>query len=177
MAMKQLILGGARSGKSLFAENLALNLHTQNLQSSTDAELIYIATCPRIDDEMDARIQAHIARRSDIWQTAETPINIADMVENKGAGTTLLIDCLTLWINNLMFENLNVVAHFDMLCQAVEASPAHIVIVSNELGMGLVPEDKLCREFRDYQGQLNQLMAQKVDKVAFMVAGLPLWVK
>ncbi|MBL1242217.1 MAG: bifunctional adenosylcobinamide kinase/adenosylcobinamide-phosphate guanylyltransferase [OCS116 cluster bacterium] len=177
MSMKQLILGGARSGKSLFAENLALDLHAENLKNSASANLIYIATSPPIDDEMDERINAHKTRRADVWQTIEQPINVAETLATMSAKSTILIDCLTLWINNLIFKNLNVEQHFDALCQAVVESPANIIMVSNELGMGLVPEDKLSREFRDYQGQLNQLMAQKVDKVAFVVAGLPLWVK
>ncbi|MBL1421978.1 MAG: bifunctional adenosylcobinamide kinase/adenosylcobinamide-phosphate guanylyltransferase [Alphaproteobacteria bacterium] len=172
--MKQLILGGARSGKSLFAENLAQDLHSKQLKT---AKLIYIATSPRIDDEMDDRIAAHKARRNDVWQVVEEPINIADIVKTSQAETTILIDCLTLWINNLIYRNLNVETHFETLCQAVETASANVIIVSNELGMGLVPEDKLSREFRDYQGKLNQLIAQKVDKVAFMVAGLPLWVR
>lgn len=175
--MKQLILGGARSGKSLFAENLAQDLHSKNLKTANHATLIYIATSPHIDDEMDDRIAAHKARRNDVWQVIEQPLDIADMLQNSGSNSTLLIDCLTLWINNLIYENRNVETHFDALCQAVEATPANVIMVSNELGTGLVPEDKLSREFRDYQGKLNQLIAQKVDKVAFMVAGLPLWVK
>lgn len=175
--MKQLILGGARSGKSLFAENLAQDLHKKNLKTTNQATLIYIATSPRIDGEMDDRIAIHKARRNGVWQVIEEPINIADMVQNSDAETTLLIDCLTLWINNLMYKKLGIELHFDALCQAVKTTPANVIMVSNELGMGLVPEDRLSRDFRDYQGKLNQLIAQKVDKVAFMVAGLPLWVK
>ena len=175
--MKQLILGGARSGKSLFAEKLALDLHTENIKRQPAAELIYIATSPRIDEEMDERIKLHKARRSDIWHILEIPLNIETALQDKRAETTILIDCLTLWINNLIYNQLDVEPHFESLSQMIENTSAHIIMVSNELGMGLVPEDKLSREFRDYQGQLNQLMAQKVDKVAFMVAGLPLWVK
>lgn len=175
--MKQLILGGARSGKSLFAENLALAIHADKLIQNPKAELIYIATSPIIDDEMDRRIAVHKARRGDRWQAIEKPINIADCLQDYDDGATVLIDCLTLWINNLMFENLDVEKRFAALEQAINASKSDIILVSNELGMGLVPEDKLSREFRDFQGRLNQLMAQKVDKVALIVAGLPLWMK
>lgn len=175
--MKQLILGGARSGKSQFAENLALEIHTKNLQINPAAKLYYIATSPHIDAEMNARIEAHKARRTDIWQTIEAPLEIAGSLQNMHQDATILIDCLTLWINNLMFENLDLQAKSDQLLATINNSNAHIILVSNELGMGLVPEAKLSREFRDYQGKLNQLMAQKVDKVAFVVAGLPLWMK
>lgn len=175
--MKQLILGGARSGKSLFAEKAALDLHAENTKTSKNTELIYLATSPNIDDEMDERIALHKARRDDIWQTYETPVDITNMLFGNGAGVTILVDCLTLWINNLVYEKCNVEAEFGKLSRAITQSKADIILVSNELGMGLVPETKLNREFRDYQGQLNQLIAQKVDKVAFVVAGLPLWMK
>lgn len=175
--MKQLILGGARSGKSQFAENLALASHTQNLKKSAAAKLIYIATSPNIDDEMNERIKLHKARRSDIWHNIEQPIDIADELQGLNEQDTVLIDCLTLWINNLTYQNLDIEANFKKLCQAIIESKANIIMVSNELGMGLVPENKISREFRDHQGKLNQMIAQKVDKLALIVAGLPLWVK
>ncbi|MGL1920979.1 MAG: bifunctional adenosylcobinamide kinase/adenosylcobinamide-phosphate guanylyltransferase [Hyphomicrobiales bacterium] len=175
--MKQLILGGARSGKSLFAENIALAIHADKTEKHSNSELIYVATSPKIDGEMNARIEAHKARRGGEWQTIEKPINIADCLQDYQDEATILVDCLTLWLNNLIYENLNVETYFEKLTEAIEASNADIIFVSNELGMGLVPEEKLSREFRDFQGILNQKMAQKVNKVAFIVAGLPLWVK
>lgn len=174
---KYLILGGARSGKSLFAENLALKTHQQIAQNHPTAQLTYLATAEAFDDEMQARILTHQQRRNELWDNVEQPINIADVIQDLSKNDTLLLDCLTLWINNLMFKQHDVEQEFKRLAQVVEQSAANIILVSNEVGMGLVPDTSIGREFRDSQGQLNQLIAQKVDKVALMVAALPLWMK
>ncbi len=180
--MKYLILGGARSGKSLFAENLCLKRHEKLGNDSVHNKLIYLATCPKAvnsepDDEIAARIKLHQARRGQVWQTIEVPLKLAEQIKQIEVNSVVLIDCLTLWISNLMFAKLDISTEFDQLLNAITASEASIFMVSNEVGMGLVPETAIGREFRDLQGKLNQEMAQRVDKVALIVAGLPIWVK
>lgn len=172
--MKQLILGGARSGKSQFAEQQALDMFSKQ---STSAKLIYIATSPVIDAEMDERIIAHQSRRSADWQLVECPLDLPLQLSEYDDNAVILIDCLTLWLNNLIYEKQDVEKKIAELIESLTISDAQIILVSNELGMGLVSEIKTSREFRDHQGRLNQLIAQKVDKVAFVVAGLPLWMK
>lgn len=180
--MRYLILGGARSGKSEFAENLALELHAERAKNSGGAELFYLATCASPsefggDTDMEARIILHQQRRDDMWINIEEPLNITPFLEDLDHNSTILVDCLTLWISNLMYGNLDIEQEFDDLCDLIDDADINIVFVSNELGMGLVPDTKIGRDFRDFQGKLNQLMAQRVDKVALIVAGLPIWVK
>lgn len=171
---KHLILGGARSGKSLFAENLALQIYGQ---AGHKTKLYYLATCQAMDGEMQARVLQHKQRRDDGWINVEHPLEIVKFLQSNASNAVILLDCLTLWINNLIYNKHNIEQEFERLYNALENSSANIIFVSNELGMGLVPETKLGREFRDLQGLLNQNLAQKVDKVALIVAGLPLWLK
>ena len=171
---KHLILGGARSGKSLFAENLALQIYNQAAKNS---QLYYLATCEAADAEMRARVLKHKQRRDDGWINVEQPLDIATFLQSNASNAVILVDCLTLWINNLIYHKYDVEPAFERLYKVLETSETDIIFVSNELGMGLVPETKLGREFRDFQGLLNQQLAQKVDKVALIVAGLPLWLK
>ncbi len=177
--MKYLVLGGANSGKSIFAEKLALDLHSQKLKSFSDAQLFYLATCPNSpsDAEMSARILAHKARRNNIWKNIEESINIAQFLTKLDDSSTVLIDCLTLWLSNLMYKNTNIHQEFENLCGVLSNIQANVILVSNEVGMGLVPETKLGRDFRNLQGKLNQIIAQKTDKVTLVVAGCPLHIK
>lgn len=179
MIMKYLILGGARSGKSIYAENLAIELHTKRAKNSGGAQLYYLATYPNVEDDaqMLSRIQTHKQRRDEVWINVEETLNIGQFLQNLDKNSTILIDCLTLWISNLMFEESDVTQEIDQLCEHINQCPANVILVSNEVGMGLVPETSIGRDFRDFQGIANQMTAQSVDKVALIVAGLPIWAK
>lgn len=159
-----LILGGARSGKSRLAEQLA---------AERQGNLVYIATAEAWDDEMRQRIAEHIARRGERWRTVEAPLDI--VIPNESGA--VLIDCLTLWLSNLMHAGRDVTAETDRLAQALKAARVPVLLVSNEVGLGIVPQNKLARDFRDHQGRLNQTIAAVADHVIFMAAGLPLVMK
>ncbi len=161
------VLGGARSGKSRYAESLLTAL---------PPPWFYIATAAAGDDEMTARIEAHRVRRAASWRTVETPRDIARALAACGDAPAL-VDCLTLWLSNLMLSETDVDAEIDRLEKALQAAAAPVVLVSNEVGFGIVPDHPLGRRFRDWQGVLNQRMAARADRVVLMVAGLPLVLK
>jgi len=164
-----LILGGARSGKSRFAENLARD---------SGLARVYLATATAGDAEMQARIAHHRARRGDGWRTVEEPLALVSaLTREAGADRVVLVDCLTLWLSNLMHAGRDVEAETNVLADWLRAARLPVVLVSNEVGLGLVPETSLGRAFRDAQGRLNQAVAAAVPEVAFIVAGLPLWLK
>jgi adenosylcobinamide kinase/adenosylcobinamide-phosphate guanylyltransferase len=164
-----LVLGGARSGKSAFAERLV---------AETQATRIYLATATAGDDEMRDRIAHHRTQRGDGWRTIEEPLTLVETLarEDRG-GNAILVDCLTLWLSNLMHASKDVEAETRQLTAFLREARATIVLVSNEVGLGLVPETPLGRAFRDAQGRLNQVVAAAVTNVAFIVAGLPIWLK
>jgi adenosyl cobinamide kinase/adenosyl cobinamide phosphate guanylyltransferase len=161
------VLGGARSGKSRYAEQV-LARHA--------APWIYIATAEAFDNEMQARIAEHQARRLAGWRTVEAQLDLADALLRHGS-MPVLVDCLTLWLTNLMLGGHDIAAATSGLEAALERRQAPVVLVSNEVGLGLVPETPLGRAFRDEAGRLNQRVAALADRVLFMVAGLPLTVK
>jgi adenosylcobinamide kinase / adenosylcobinamide-phosphate guanylyltransferase len=169
-AEKTLVLGGARSGKSRHAETLG---------RLSGLKRTYLATAAACDDEMRLRIAQHQHdRANDGWHTVEEGLALADtLVSISRPDTVILVDCLTLWLSNLMFAGRDPAAESDMLQQALCACPGPVVLVSNEVGMGLVPETPLGRHFRDAQGRLNQSMAACCDRVVFVAAGLPLILK
>lgn len=161
-----LVLGGARSGKSRLAESLAHGAQH------------YIATAQAKDDEMGARIVNHRARRGQGWTTHEESYDLATIVRSlDAAGNFILVDCLTIWLSNLMLAERDWRAAAGELCALLESHRADIVLVSNEVGMGIVPMTPLGREFRDAQGQLNQQVATAAENVVFVAAGLPLVLK
>ena len=167
MARVSLILGGARSGKS--ARALAL--------AGTPPH-VFIATAQALDVEMAERIRLHQAERGTSWQVVEAPLKLAKAIHAHAAdGTTLLVDCLTLWLSNLMHHKRDVTVETDALVAALAVVPCRVVLVSNEVGMGLTPMNALGREFRDAQGRLNQRIAAVADHVEFVAAGLPLVLK
>lgn len=166
-----LILGGARSGKSRYAEGLIAAL-----PPVWNPPWIYVATAEPGDEEMRARIAAHRARRGPSWQTVEAPQELAEAVI-LAQPAPVLVDCLTLWLSNLMLIDADIEAETVRLERALEAATAPVVLVSNEVGSGIVPEHPLGRRFRDLQGALNQRIAARAERVVLMVAGLPLAVK
>jgi len=164
-----LVLGGARSGKSRHAEGLV---------TATPPPWIYVATAQAFDDEMTARIAQHRSRRPTGWRTIEAPLDLAGAIaEHANSGQAVLIDCLTLWLSNIMLDGRDVEVACDALVDALATATGPIVVVSNEVGLGIVPDNTLARRFRDAQGHLNQQVAASADRVVLMTAGLPLTLK
>jgi adenosylcobinamide kinase / adenosylcobinamide-phosphate guanylyltransferase len=159
-----LVLGGARSGKSRCAESIAM---------SSPPPWTYIATAESLDDEMAARIAHHKSRRSHDWRTIDAPLDLAGALTALPRSAVVLVDCLTLWLSNLMLAERDIDAETLRLEQAMLAHRAPLVLVSNEVGLGIVPENALARRFRDCQGHLNQQVAARADRVILVVAGLP----
>jgi len=169
-----LILGGARSGKSQRAECLIQqNAHEHAL------DVIYIATSPAMknDHEWQDRVRQHQQTRPIDWQTVEETVDLSAVLEKLEANQCALVDCLTLWLFNIIDKNRSIEHEIDALCATLSKTNHHIVLVSNELGMGLVPEHPLGRQFRDAQGRLNQAIAKVAGCVEFVVAGIPMVIK
>ena len=163
------VLGGARSGKSRFAESLI---------SHTGFERHYVATGQAWDDEMRERIAQHRADRGDLWQTHEEPMDIvARLAAIDGEGRAVLVDCLTLWVTNLMMAERDIAPEFAALTEFLPKAKARLVLVSNEVGLGVVPDNRMAREFRDHAGRLHQMIAAASAEVYFIAAGLPLKMK
>jgi adenosylcobinamide kinase/adenosylcobinamide-phosphate guanylyltransferase len=169
-----LVLGGARSGKSTHAERLV----TGTLQGGAPRPAVYIATAEAGDMEMATRIMAHRARRGVGWTTVEEPLKLAEVLEQVGShGQPVLIDCLTLWLSNLMHAGEDVDQATDELVRSLDDHNQPVVLVSNEVGLGVVPDTPLGRTFRDAMGRLNMRIAERADRVILMAAGLPLTMK
>ena len=167
MGALTLVLGGARSGKSRYAEGLIAAL---------PPPWTYLATAEAGDDEMAARIDAHRARRGTSWRTIEAPRELAAALAACASGP-VLIDCLTLWLSNLLLADAKIEKEIARLEQVLASRATPVVVVANEVGSGVVPAQPLGRRFRDLQGALNQRIAARADRVVLMVAGLPLAVK
>jgi adenosylcobinamide kinase / adenosylcobinamide-phosphate guanylyltransferase len=164
-----LVLGGARSGKTRFA--LA---ETER----TGLPCIYVATAEARDSEMEERIRHHRAERGKRWQTVEAPLDLSDTLERlRPQKAAVMVDCMTLWLSNLMFAERNIDDETERLIAVLARVEHPIVLVSNEVGLGIVPDNALARRFRDLQGRLNQAVATRAHRVAFVAAGLPLWLK
>ena len=168
MSQLTLVLGGARSGKSQYAENLIM----ASLPPWT-----FVATAEAGDAEMDERIALHRLRRGDDWHTIEAPHNLPTALATVAADAPVLVDCLTLWLSNRMLADVNLEAEIARLEAVLDGRRGPIVLVSNEVGFGIVPDNELARRFRDLQGRLNQRLAAQADRVVLMVAGLPIMVK
>ena len=164
-----LVLGGARSGKSTLAEKLV---------RESGLAPVYVATAEALDDEMAARIAAHRARRDAGWRLIEVPLRLVDTLRAEaGPERVVLVDCLTLWLTNLMTAGLDPEHETAALVQAVENLAGPVVMVSNEVGQGVVPADAMSRAFVDHAGRLHQTLAAVADEVVLVVAGLPLRLK
>ena len=163
-----LVLGGARSGKSAYAEDLFEGA----------ASPVYLATGSAGDGEMGERIALHRARRGAHWRTVEEPFDLAGALRRESRpGQPVLVDCLTLWLGNLMGHDRDVEAAFTDLLAALRGLTGPVVMVSNEVGWGIVPDNALARRFRDHAGVLHQQIAEIADSVVLVVAGLPLTLK
>ncbi|MEQ9694297.1 bifunctional adenosylcobinamide kinase/adenosylcobinamide-phosphate guanylyltransferase [Shimia sp. SDUM112013] len=162
------VIGGAASGKSAFAEKLVLE---------NDAARIYLATSQAFDEEMRGKIDAHIAMRGPDWHTVESPLEAARALGDVPEDHVVLFDCATMWLSNHLFAEHDIEQETERLLEALSSCKGRVVVVSNEVGMGIVPENKLARQFRDLQGKLNQRLAARADLAVFVVAGLPLVLK
>ncbi|CUH80849.1 bifunctional adenosylcobinamide kinase/adenosylcobinamide-phosphate guanylyltransferase [Tropicibacter naphthalenivorans] len=168
MEKSTLITGGARSGKSALAERLTL---------SATGRGVYIATAQAFDDEMKSRIAAHQDRRGPEWQNVSEPLDLCGALTNTDGGDPRLVDCLTLWLTNLMLGDHDWRAAGAELTKTLRHQTAPVVFVTNEVGCGIVPENKLARQFRDAAGWLNQTVAEACDHVYLCAAGYPIRVK
>ncbi len=169
--MLQLILGGARSGKSRLAEKLA---------SDSGLDVIYIATSQPLDGEMNQRVAVHRQRRPAEWGLIEEPVELARVLrENAGEGRCLLVDCLTLWLTNLLMldDSHRLIQEREALLDGLAELPGEIIFVSNETGLGVVPLGELTRRYVDEAGWLHQALAERCHRVVFTVAGLPMILK
>ena len=163
------VIGGARSGKSTFAESLV---------TGSGLDRHYIATGRAWDAEMTDRIQKHRADRGEGWTTHEEPLDLVGTLEAVDApGRAILVDCLTLWVTNLMMEERDMAAEFAALSAFLPSARGRLVFVSNEVGLGIVPENRMARDFRDHAGRLHQMIAACATDVYFVAAGLPLKMK
>nr|WP_319947679.1 bifunctional adenosylcobinamide kinase/adenosylcobinamide-phosphate guanylyltransferase [uncultured Shimia sp.] len=162
------VLGGASSGKSAFAEHLVMQ---------SGAPRVYIATSQAFDDEMTAKIDAHILARGPDWHTIEAPTDAPAALAQVETGQIVLFDCATMWLSNQMLAQADIATETQSLVAALHACKGRVVIVSNEVGMGVVPDNTLARQFRDAQGKLNQHLAGISDLAVFVVAGQPLVLK
>jgi len=166
------ILGGARSGKSRFAVKLA---------QGNGRKVAFIATCLPLDSEMKKRIGIHKKTRPSHWRTFEAPRDMPSLLKQIGHKfETIIIDCLTLLVSNLLLKGLDgndIESQVNKILRSLKKIKARAIIVSNEAGLGIVPENKLARDFRDIAGRINQTVASKSDEVIFMLAGLPLKIK
>lgn len=159
-----LVLGGARSGKSRHAEGLV---------ESQPGSCVYLATAEALDEEMAERIRRHKARRGARWDTVEEPLEVVDaLVRVAGPGRAVLVDCLTLWLSNLLGAGRDATAEIRRLAAALEALSGPVVLVSNEVGQGVVPDNALARAFVDHAGRLHQAVAAAAQSVQFVAAGL-----
>ncbi|MBL6775312.1 MAG: bifunctional adenosylcobinamide kinase/adenosylcobinamide-phosphate guanylyltransferase [Candidatus Puniceispirillum sp.] len=172
----QFVLGGARSGKSAFAEDLALA--SLAATPSRCARLVYIATAEAFDDEMQARIDLHKARRGPEWQLFDAPVELPEVIRaNDTADSTILIDCTSIWTTNLLINELDISGYRDDLISAISAASGQIIVVASETGLGIIPDNKLSRQFRDANGLTNQAVAKIAHSVFFLVAGIAQKVK
>lgn len=158
------VLGGAASGKSAFAEQLAV-LSGKNR--------IYVATSQVFDDEMQSKICQHIKQRGTEWDTIEAPFDLAPALKDLGPSHVCLIDCATMWLTNHLLAEHDIAGAQTAFLDACAACPAQIIVVSNEVGQGIVPENALSRRFREAQGRLNIAIAAQADLVVQIIAGLP----
>lgn len=168
-AHRLFVLGGARSGKSRYAQARA---------EALGGSPVYVATAEAFDDEMRDRIAQHQADRDVRWRTVEAPRDLPAAIDAlSGSQAVVLIDCLTLWLSNLLLAEADLVRAGEAICAAIGRFEGDLILVSNEVGWGIVPDNALARRFRDAAGRLNQMVAAAADEVVLLAAGLPLMLK
>ena len=177
MAKLILVTGGARSGKSAYALTIAENISDKRL---------FIATCPCLDSEMTERVRRHTEeRRGKGWATIEEEVELADLFAKRVRGMeVILIDCITLWVNNLLYksgeenvDDFTVKKHVSLLIDKISEFPGVVICVTNEVGLGIVPGNKLARKYRDLVGTCNQVLGKFADEVILVSCGIPLPIK
>ncbi len=168
MRKKILVTGGNRSGKSLFAEELTL---------SFGKKPSYLATAINIDDEMNKRINVHKKRRKNLWYEYESPLNLIETLKKTDKDSPILIDCITLWLNNIFYKKKNWRTEVDKFSKFLVNLNQPLILVTNEVGSGLVPMNKLSRNFQDASGITNQILASVCDDVYLVVCGIPTKIK
>ena len=162
-----LVLGGARSGKSAFAESLFIGFPK-----------VYVATAEPLDDEMRARVAQHRARRDARWRTVEEPLDLDRRLRDLTSdGSAVLVDCLTVWLGNLMHAGRDIDRATRALLESLDVLAGPVAFVANEVGLGIVPDNAMARAFRDHAGRLNQMLAKRADRVVFVTAGIPIVLK
>ena len=166
-----LVLGGVRSGKSHFAEDLIVGAGGGVYLATADASRSHG------DTQMRQRIMEHQSRRANNWTTLEEPLDLAGALLEQTGGQPVLVDCLTLWLTNLLDARMDIPGQFSNLETAISRLKSPVVFVSNEVGLGIVPQNALAREFRDHAGRLHQMIASSAQRVVFMTAGLPQYLK
>ena len=165
---KSLILGGAASGKSIFAERLV---------KSSGKSMVYLATAQCFDTEMQTSIDRHKTQRGIGWRTIEAPFDLVASLDGFQRDEIVLLDCISMWLSNHLLRGSDLGKECDQLILALERCTSQLVVVSNEVGQGIVPDNALAREFRTQQGRLNQRIAAAADTVVFVTAGLPILLK
>lgn len=174
-----LVLGGARSGKTSWAlkeaERRLLKYRADSIVRNCQA--LYVATAQPLDAEMQERIQRHKEERGELWHTVEEPLNLIDALHNSSKYPVVLVDCLTMWLSNLLSCEMSLKEIFFGLCMALRQAPNHVILVSNEVGLGIVPDNPLARRFRDAAGRLHQEIAVIADEVFFVAAGIAMRMK
>lgn len=168
MRKKILVTGGNRSGKSLFAEELTL---------SFGKKPSYLATAINIDDEMNKRINVHKKRRKNLWYEYESPLNLIETLKKTDKDSPILIDCITLWLNNIFYKKKNWRTEVERFSKFLVNLNQPLILVTNEVGSGLVPMNKLSRNFQDASGITNQILASVCDDVYLVVCGIPTKIK
>jgi adenosylcobinamide kinase / adenosylcobinamide-phosphate guanylyltransferase len=168
----RLIIGGARSGKSAHAQALA-----EAEAARRGGAPVMIATAEALDDEMALRIARHREERGPGWRTVEAPLDVVPALQGLERADCAVVDCLTLWLSNLMFAGRDLEAETQALLSAAATSAGEVIVVTNEVGMSIVPENPLARRFRDEAGRMNRRVAERADEVLVMFAGLPLRLK
>ncbi|VBB69695.1 Adenosylcobinamide-phosphate guanylyltransferase [invertebrate metagenome] len=172
LAPLSLVIGGARSGKSVFAETM-VTAHAARVGQQP----VYIATAEVCDDEMAERVRYHRNRRGNMWCTVESPLQIEDSLKKLPKGAPILVDCLTMWLANLLLAGRDSTVSITSLLARLIAAPGPVVVVSNIVGCGIVPDNAIARAFRDHAGHLNQRVAVAARCVILVTAGLPLVLK
>lgn len=168
MGVLHFVVGGAASGKSAFAERLT---------RAAKKPKVYVATMQPFDDEMRAKLNKHQAMRGADWHTIEAPLDPGKAITEAGSDQIVLLDCVTLWLSNVLLADRDVEVACDQLLQVLANALCEVVVVSNEVGMGIVPDNALSRQFRNAQGRLNQRLAVQANNVVTVIAGLPIVLK